>query len=107
MAELSDADKREIFGQNYLEGRRGAAPVGSRAAIAERTREDADKMDNWVTWAIVFGAVSALIMLTNYYGTAFPYNPNLEIGAGIALALSIIFGIYARSRKKAILERAD
>jgi hypothetical protein len=105
MAELSDADKRELFGENSVEARRERPPIGSPLEVAERAREEADKMDNWITWAIVLGAVSALIVLTNYFGTAFPYNPRLEIAAGIVLVLAIIFGIYARRRKNAILRR--
>ncbi len=105
MAELSDADKRELFGENYAEARRERPPIGSPAAKAARAREEADKMDNWTTWAIVLGVVSALIILTNYFGTAFSYNPRLEIAAGIVLVLALIFGIYARRRKNAILRR--
>jgi len=99
MADLSDADKRILFGENYMEAQRARAAAGQAGAPSIREAEQAQKMDNLMTWAVVFGIVSMLIVLTNYFGTAFPYNPKLEIGAGMAFVLSIILWVYARRKK--------
>lgn len=105
MADLSDADKRILFGENYLEAQRARASAGDAPGSALRDAEQAEKMDNFMMWAVAFGIVSALILLTNYFGTAFPYRPRLEIGAGIAFLSSILLWIYARRKKNAIKAR--
>ena len=107
MADLSDDDKRVLFGDHYVEAQRDRAPAGSGAAANLRAREEADKMDNWTTWSIAIAIVSALIVLTNYFGAAFAYNPGLEIGAGIVFIAAVLLGIYSRRRKRSIMARAN
>lgn len=106
MADLSDADKKILFGENYVEAQRARTRAGQAAASSLRDLEQAEKMDNWMTWAVVFGIVSLLIIVTNYFGTAFPTNAKLEIGAGIAFVLSIVLWVYARRKKKEIKARS-
>lgn len=106
MADLSDADKRVLFGDHYVEAQRDRAPAGSAAAANLRACEEVDKMDNWTTWSIAIAIVSALIVLTNYFGAAFAYNPGLEIGAGIVFIVAVLLGIYSRRRKRSIMARA-
>lgn len=106
MADLTDADKRVLFGDNYIETQREHADPQNPAATLLRNQEQAEKMDDWLTWAIVFGIVSGLIFLTNYFGAAKNFNPRLEIGAATVFILAVVFGYYSRRKKREILARS-
>ena len=103
MADLSEADKKIMFGENYKELELQAQLASGITDRMKRAQESAGKVDGLAKAAMFFGVVAILIMLANYFATSFPYNQNLQIMAAGTLVLSIIVNLFASSKAKAIL----
>ncbi len=100
MVELSDADKKAILGANY-KSKSQERDLAIGATDASRlAKENADKAQTISTTAFGVAVVALLILVTNFYSVASPYNPGLAIGCAltVAAAAGIAF-IAARYRK--------
>jgi hypothetical protein len=103
MADLSDTDKKIMFGENYKELELQAQIASGITDRMKSAQESAAKMDGMAKAAMFFGVVSILIMLANYFATSFPYNQNLQLLAAGTLVLSVVVNLFASNKAKAIL----
>lgn len=103
MANLSDTDKKILFGENYKEHEKQAQIASGITDRMKSAQESAAKVDGLAKAAMFFGVVAILIMLANYFATSFPYNQNLQLLAAGTLVLSVVVNLLASSKAKAIL----
>ena len=103
MANLSDADKKILFGENYKELEKQAQIAAGVTDSAIAAQESAAKMDGLAKAAIFFAVLAILIMFANYFATSFPYSQTLRIMAASTLVVSDVVNFLANGRKKSIL----
>jgi hypothetical protein len=103
MANLSDADKKILFGENYKELEKQAQIAAGVTDSALAAQESAAKMDGLAKAAIFFAVLAILIMFANYFATSFPYSQTLQIMAASTLAASVVVNFLANGKKKSIL----
>jgi hypothetical protein len=100
MAELSDADKKILLGEDWKENQ---ANQDASRGITDTTRSAAEKdkmASNIVTVASGFGIVALIIGIANYFSRGTPYNPALVIGCTIVvLASAATAAWFMRQRK--------
>lgn len=105
-ADLSDADKRILFGENYKELAKQAQLASGITDRMKAAQESADKMDGLAKAAIFFAVVAILILGANYFATTFPYSQTLQAIAAATLAVSVVINFLANGKKKSILASA-
>lgn len=106
MADLSDADKKILLGENYKEIAKQAQIASGVTDRMKAAQESADKMDGLAKAAIFFAVVAVLILGANYFATSFPYNQTLQLMAAGTLAASVVINFLANGKKKSILAAA-
>jgi hypothetical protein len=103
MADLSDADKKILFGENYQELAKQAQIASGVTDRMKAAQESAAKMDGLAKAAIFFAVVAILILGANYFATSFPYSQTLQVIATATLAASVVVNFLANGKKKSIL----
>jgi hypothetical protein len=103
MADLSDADKKILFGENFKEHEKQAQIASGVTDQMKAAQERAAKMDGLAKAAIFFAVVAIMIMFANYFATSFPYSQTLQIMAASTLAASVVVNFLANGKKKSIL----
>jgi hypothetical protein len=103
MADLSDADKKILFGENFKELEKQAQIANGVTDQMKAAQERAAKMDGLAKAAIFFAVVAIMIMFANYFATSFPYSQTLQIMAASTLAASVVVNFLANGKKKSIL----
>lgn len=106
MADLSDADKKILFGENYKEVAKQAQIASGVTDRMKTAQESAGKMDGLAKAALFFAVIAVLIMFANYFATSFPYSQTLQLMAAGTLALSVAVNFLANGKKKSILASA-
>jgi hypothetical protein len=106
MADLSDADKKILLGENYKEIAKQAQIASGVTDRMKAAQESAAKMDGLAKAAIFFAVIAVLILGGNYFGTSFPYSQTLQMIATATLALSVVINFLANGKKKSILAAA-
>lgn len=103
MADLSDADKKILFGDNYKELAMQTQIASGVTDRMKAAQESAAKMDGLAKAAIFFAVVATLILGANYFATSFPYSQTLQFIAGATLAVSVVVYFLANGKKNSIL----
>lgn len=107
MADLSDADKKILFGDNYQELAKQAQIASGVTDRMKAAQESASKMDGLAKAALFFGVIAVLILFANYFATSFPYSQSLQLMAAGTLAISVVVSFLANNKKKSILAAAS
>ena len=102
MAELSDADKRVLLGENYKEIERAAAEASGMNATQEAIEEKRKKIDNVRTSAGVIGLLGTLVFVTNYLQMSGPYQPYMSIAAAIGAVGGIVCAVMAHMKLQSV-----
>jgi hypothetical protein len=103
MADLSDTDKKILFGETYKELEKQAQIASGVTDRMKAAQERAANMDGLAKAAIFFAVVAIMIMFANYFATSFPYSQTLQIMAASTLVVSVVVNFLANGRKKSIL----
>jgi hypothetical protein len=106
MADLSDADKKILLGENYKEIAKQAQIASGVTDRMKAAQESAAKMDGLAKAAIFFAVIAVLILGGNYFATSFPYSQTLQMIATATLALSVVINFLANGKNKSILAAA-
>jgi hypothetical protein len=96
MAELSDFDKKVLFGENYKEVERLAELANNKTAqqrLAESLRGHYEQVRNY---ALVIAGIATIIVVTNYLQISGPYQSVLGIGTAIAVVGGVICASFAQ-----------
>ena len=93
MAELSDADKKILFGDGYkdVQTLRDLKTGDTDQARATKARDI--MLANGAMTAAGLGFVAFLIGLANYYSRGTPYSPALVIGCLIVVIACVVIAI--------------
>jgi hypothetical protein len=98
MAELSDFDKKVLFGDDYKEVERLAELANNKTAqqrLAESLRGSYEQVRNY---ALVIAGIATIIVVTNYLQVSGPYQSFLGIATAITVAGGVICASFAQMR---------
>jgi len=102
MAELSDHDKKRLFGDNYKEAERLAElanPKTTQQRVTEALRGNCSQVRNY---ALIIAGIAAIIAVTNYLQVSGPYQSVL----GIATSIAIVGGVACASFAQMAIHRS-
>ncbi|MDP2355470.1 MAG: hypothetical protein Q8M31_05355 [Beijerinckiaceae bacterium] len=94
MAELSDADKKGLLGDDW---KRKAAELDASRGITDISRSAAKKEEtasNLIKLAMSVGFVAFLIGLANYFSRGTPYNVWLVTGCAVIVIASAAIAVW-------------
>ncbi|MDP2358923.1 MAG: hypothetical protein Q8M31_23090 [Beijerinckiaceae bacterium] len=103
MAELSEADKKSLLGEDW---KKKAAELDASRGITDVSRSAAQKEEaaaNFIKIAIGVGFVASLIGIANYFSRGTPYSAGLVIScAVIVIASAATATWFWRDRKSGV-----
>jgi len=103
MAQLSEADKKRIFGENYQEVEKAAELAGTQTALgrmADALRSNCQQVRGY---GLVVSCIAAIITVTNYFQVSGPYQRSL----GIAATAAVVIGVVCASLAQITLSRSS
>jgi hypothetical protein len=89
MAELSHQDKVTLLGRNYKDNEIPEVDLRKTPAALARD-ERLKKLTYYRNTAATVAGLAAIIMISNYKEASGPYQPNLELAAGVTLAVCVL-----------------
>ncbi len=98
MAELSDADKKILLGENYREIEKQAALNRNLTQGQEEAEELQKKMLNYRTTSGIIFLLASVVFITNYLQLSGPYQPYMSMAAAAGAILSALCGIWAHTK---------
>ncbi|MDF2118821.1 hypothetical protein PY365_24955 [Roseiarcaceae bacterium H3SJ34-1] len=96
MAQLSDADKKLLLGENYKEAEKAADLANTKTAqqrVAETLRANCERVRSS---ALVLSGIAAIIAVTNYMQVSGPYQRPLGIAATSVVLAGIVCASFAQ-----------
>ncbi|MDF2114226.1 hypothetical protein PY365_01465 [Roseiarcaceae bacterium H3SJ34-1] len=96
MAQLSEADKKQLLGENYQEAERLAEISDKRSTQQRATESLRGNCEQVRNYALVIAGIAAIIMVTNYLQVSGPYQPYLGIGMAAAVVAAAICASVAQ-----------
>ena len=101
MAELSESDKKILYGDNYKEAERLAELANTKTAqqrVTESLRGNYEQVRNY---GLIIAGIAAIIVVTNYFQISGPYQSVL----GIATAIAVVGGVVCASFAQMAMRR--
>lgn len=96
MAELSDFDKRVLFGENFKEVERLAELADKKTAQQRLTEASRGKYEQVRNYALVIVGIAAIIVVTNYLQVSGPYQSFLGTATAIIVVVGVICASFAQ-----------
>jgi hypothetical protein len=95
MAQLSEADKKLLLGENYRAAEQADEQANARTFPQRLTETLRANCEQVRSSALVIAGIAAIIAITNYLQVSGPYQRTLEMAAVTVVAAGIVFASFA------------
>jgi len=95
MAQLSEADKKILLGENYRAAEQAGEQANTKTFLQQLTEALRANCEQLRSSALAIAGIAAIIAVTNYLQVSGPYQGTLEIAAVTVVAAGVACASFA------------